>query len=113
VIERAGCLERAIQKVVARGDILSKIWWKQLCEHIHKYSNCVTHAEIQLQGDPTNEGVQLMLSKSQAPLTKVFQVDLNQGIHNIITHWLWFGDTCSKTFFNFHKGGDKKYLLNS
>jgi phosphoribosylanthranilate isomerase len=67
---------------VARGDVLSKIQWKQQCEDIHKYSNCVTLAEIQLQGDPTNEGVQKMLSKSQAPLTKVFQIPKSRNTHH-------------------------------
>jgi hypothetical protein len=70
MIEGAKWLEMAIQKVVAKGGVLSKIWWKQQCEHIHKYSNCVTLAEIQLQSDPTNEGAQKMFSKSQ--FTKVF-----------------------------------------
>jgi len=70
MIERAKWLERDIQKVVAKGGVLSKIWWKHQCEHIHKYSNCVTLVEIQLQGYPTNEGAQKMLSKSQ--FTKVF-----------------------------------------
>jgi hypothetical protein len=65
------------QKVVDRSDVLSKIQWKWQCEHIHKYSNCVTLAEIQLQGDPTNEGAQKILAKSQVQLTKVFQANLN------------------------------------
>jgi len=72
VIERARWLKRAIQKVVARGDVLSKIQWKRQCEHIHKYSNCITLVEIQLQGDPTNEDAQKMLSKYQFQLIKIF-----------------------------------------
>lgn len=32
-------------------------------------------------------------------------------MHNITTHWLQFGDTCSKTFFNYHKGGHRKVFI--
>jgi hypothetical protein len=32
-------------------------------------------------------------------------------MHNITTHWFQFGDTCSKTFFNYHKGGHRKVFV--
>ncbi len=39
----------------------------------------------------------------------VFATDFSKcSIHNMATHWYRFGDTCSKTFFNCHKGNHKR-----
>jgi hypothetical protein len=68
-------------------------------------------AEEQLQRDPTNEQVREILSKSQAKLAKVFQTSVERNSHLSAAKWLRYGDTCSKTFFDFHRIGKKKTLL--
>jgi len=68
-------------------------------------------AEVQLQGDFPNEGAWGTFSKSRAQFTEVFQTNVNKKMHNITIRWFQFGDTCSKTFFNYHKGGHRKVFI--
>jgi hypothetical protein len=30
----------------------------------------------------------------------------------MVVHWYWYGDTCFKVFFNFHKGCHRRVLIN-
>ncbi len=66
---------------------------------------------VEVQGDPTNEGVRDILSDSQAKLAKVYQNQVSRNQHLSSGNWFRYGDTCSKNFFDFHKLGQKKTLL--
>lgn len=68
-------------------------------------------AEIQLQRDPTNEEVRSIFSDSQSKLAEVFQDSVKRNRHLSSLNWLRYGDTCSKSFFDFHRVGKKKILL--
>jgi hypothetical protein len=68
-------------------------------------------AEIQLQSDPLNEEVRSILSDSQGKLAEVFQNSVEHNCHLSSSSWLRYGDTCSKTFFDFHRIGKKKTPL--
>ncbi len=52
-----------------------------------------------------------ILSESQAKLVEVFQTSIERNSHLSAAKWLRYGDTCSKTFFDFHRIGKKKTLL--
>jgi len=56
-------------------------------------------AKAQLQFDPTNVVVRVILFSLQARLTKVFHNDFDQSMHNMVAHWHQLGDICFKTFF--------------
>jgi hypothetical protein len=64
--------------------------------------------EEQFQLDPTNEQVQDILSESQGKLAEVFQASIVRNSHLSAAKWFRYGDTCSKTFFDFHRIGKKK-----
>jgi len=68
-------------------------------------------AEIQLQRDPTNEVVKGILSDSQCKLAEVFQELVKCNRHLSSSNWLRYGDTCSKSFFDFHRVRKKKTML--
>jgi hypothetical protein len=68
-------------------------------------------AEIQLQRNPTNEEIREILSNSQSKLTEVFQNSVKRNRHLSASNWLRYGDICSKTFFDFHRAGNKRTLL--
>lgn len=68
-------------------------------------------AEIQLQRDPANQEVRSILSNSQGKLTEIFQTSVERNQHLSSSNWLKYGDTCSKSFFDFHRIGKKKTLL--
>jgi hypothetical protein len=68
-------------------------------------------AEVQLQKDPTNKEVRGILSNSQSKLAEVFQESVERNRHLSSSNWLRYGDTCSKSFFDFHRVGKKKTLL--
>jgi hypothetical protein len=68
-------------------------------------------AEIQLQRDPSNEEVRNLLSEAQAQLAKEFQDSVARNCHLSSASWLRYGDTCSKTFFDFHRIRKKKALM--
>jgi len=65
-------------------------------------------AEAQLQNNPTNEEVRGILSDSQAKLAEIFQNQVARNQHLSSSNWFRYGDTCSKTFFDFHRAGQKK-----
>jgi hypothetical protein len=67
--------------------------------------------EVQLQFDPTNEHVHVILSISQGKLVELFQTLVERFNHHSATRWFRYGDTCSKLFFDFHPVGKKRTLL--
>jgi hypothetical protein len=68
-------------------------------------------AEEQLQRDPINKQVRDILSESQGKLAEVFQASVERNNHLSAAKWFKYGDTYSKTFFDFHRIGKKKTLL--
>ncbi len=52
-----------------------------------------------------------ILLESQGKLAEVFQASVEQNSHLSTTKWFRYGDTCSKTFFDFHRIEKKKTLL--
>jgi hypothetical protein len=44
-------------------------------------------------------------------LAEVFQASVVHNNHLSMAKWFRYGDTCSKTFFDFHRIGKKKTLL--
>jgi len=68
-------------------------------------------AEIQLQRDPSNQEVRGILSDLQNKLAEVFQESVERNRHLSSSNWLRYGDTCSKSFFDFHQVGKKKTIL--
>jgi hypothetical protein len=52
-----------------------------------------------------------ILSKSQGKLAEVFQASVERNSHFLAAKWFRYGDTYSKTFFNFHRIGKKKTVL--
>jgi hypothetical protein len=44
-------------------------------------------------------------------LAEVFQALVEHNSHLLMAKWFRYGDTCSKTFFNFHQIEKKKTLL--
>jgi len=70
---------------------------------IRSHTEKIKLAEVQLQGDPTNEGVRDILSNSQAKLAKVYQNQVSRNQHLSSANWFKYSDTCSKNFFDFHK----------
>jgi len=67
--------------------------------------------ELQLQRDPSNSEVRSILSDAQGQLVKEFQAFVARNRHLSSANWLKYGDTCSKTFFDFHCVGKKKALM--
>jgi hypothetical protein len=68
-------------------------------------------AEIKLQRDPTNSEVRGILSDAQNQLVEKFQASMARNRHLSSANWLRYGDTCSKSFFDFHCIGKKKALM--
>lgn len=52
-----------------------------------------------------------ILSDTQAKIADVFQDSIARIWHTSAANWLRYGDTCSKTFFDFHCIGKKKAFL--
>ncbi len=55
--------------------------------------------------------VREILSDAQGKLAKIFQDSVARNRHLSASIWLRYGDTCSRTFFDFHKVGKKKALI--
>jgi hypothetical protein len=55
--------------------------------------------------------MQDILFKSQRKLAEVFQASIEHNNHLLAAKWFRYGDTCFKTFFDFHRIGKKKTLL--
>jgi hypothetical protein len=79
--------------------------------HVRAHVKKVQLAEAQFQQDPTNEKVKDILSESQGRLTNIFQEQVTCNYQFSSTKWFKYGDTCSKTFFDFHLIGKKKMML--
>jgi hypothetical protein len=71
----------------------------------------VQMAEYQLQRDPTNEEMKDILFNSQSKLTEIFQDHVMRNRHLSSANWHMYGDTCSKSFFDFHRIGKAKVIL--
>jgi hypothetical protein len=82
---------------------------KGMC--VRTCSKKIQLAEIQLQRDPTNVEVRGILSDSQSKLAKIFQESVERNRHLSFSNWLRYGDTYSKSFFDFHGIGKKKTLM--
>jgi hypothetical protein len=54
-----------------------------------------------------------ILSDAQGKFAEVFQDSVAHNRHFSSPKWLRYGDTCSKTFFDFHHIGKKKALLRA
>ncbi len=52
-----------------------------------------------------------ILSKLQGKLAEVFQTSVERNSHLSVAKWFRYGDTCSKTFFDFYRIKKKKTLL--
>ncbi len=52
-----------------------------------------------------------ILSESQGKLAEVFQASIEHNSNLSTAKWFRYGDTCSKTFFDFHRIEKKKTLL--
>ncbi len=78
---------------------------------VRAHAKKIQLAKKQFQRDPTNEQVRDILSKSQGKLAKVFQVLVERNNHLSTAKWFKYGDTCSKTFFDFHQIGKKMTFL--
>jgi hypothetical protein len=52
-----------------------------------------------------------ILFETQGKLAEVFQASVEHNNHLSVTKWFRYGDTCSKTFFDFHRIEKKKTLL--
>ncbi len=101
-------LEAATGKIMRCNTRLSKekkcAQWRNVRASTHK----VHLAEIQLQLDSADEEVRSILSNSQAKLAEIFQTSVECNMHLSSSNWLRYGDTCSKSFFDFHRIGKKK-----
>jgi hypothetical protein len=64
--------------------------------------------KIQLQRDLENVEIKGLLSEAQGQLAEEFQDSVAQNRHISSANWLRYGDTCSKTFFDFHRIGKKR-----
>jgi hypothetical protein len=104
-------IEAAIKRVMICNNRLAKEKIRLKGAMIKSHIEKIKLAEVQLQGDPTNEGVRDILSDSQAKLAEVYQNQVSCNQHLSSTNWFKYGNTCSKNFFDFHKLGQKKTLL--
>jgi hypothetical protein len=68
-------------------------------------------AEFQVLRNLTNEEVRDILSDSQAKLVEIFQDQVSHNQHLSLANWFKYGNTCSKSFFDFHRIGKKKAIL--
>jgi hypothetical protein len=78
---------------------------------VRSYTKKIQLAELQLQRDPTNSEVKGILSDAQGQLAEEFQASVARNRHLSSASWLKYGNTCSKTFFDFHRIGKKKALM--
>jgi len=104
-------LEEAIKRVA---DYNARMAKEKKCARGTRVRSCtkkIQLAEIQLQRDPSNEEVRGLLSEAQGQLTEEFQDSVARNRHLSSASWLRYGDTCSKTFFDFHRIGEKKALM--
>jgi hypothetical protein len=101
-------LEAAIGRVMAWNNRLAKAKKRLRGATIRMNTKRIQLAEAQLQNSLTNEEVRGVLSDSQAKLAEIFQNQVAHNQHLSFSNWFKYGDTCSKTFFDFHRVGQKK-----
>jgi len=104
-------LEAAIGRVTACNTHLAKDKKRAQSKHIRTHAKKVQLAEIQLQTDPTNVETRGILSDAQGKLAEAFQDSMARNRHLSVARWLKYSNTCSKTFFDFHRVGKKKALI--
>jgi hypothetical protein len=104
-------IEAAIKRVMIYNNCLAKAKRCLKGAMIRSHTEKIKLVEVQLQGDPTNEGVRDILSGSQAKLAEVYQNQVSRNQHLSSANWFRYDDTCSKNFFDFHKLGQNKTLL--
>jgi hypothetical protein len=104
-------LEAAIGRVTSCNTRLAKDKKRAQGKHVRTHAKKVQLAEIQLQTDPANVEVREILSDAQGKLAKIFQDSVAHNRHLSASTWLRYGDTCSRTFFDFHRVGKKKALI--
>jgi hypothetical protein len=109
--EWAPWLEAATRRVFSCNTRLTKERRRLKGAQVRVHAKKIQLAEEQLQRDPTNEQVRDILSELQGKLAEVFQASVERNSHLSATKWFRYGDTCSKTFFDFHRIGKKKTLL--
>jgi hypothetical protein len=90
---------------------LSKEKRKARGAYIRTCSKKIQLAETQLQANPTSSEVKDILSRAQEKLAEVFQSSIERNHHLTSSSWLRYENTCSKSFFDFHRIGKKKTLL--
>jgi hypothetical protein len=96
-------LEEAIGRVVDCNARLAKEKGRARGTRVRSCTKKIQLAEIQLQRDPSNEEVRSLLSEAQGQVAEEFQDSVARNRHLSSTSRLRYGDTCSKTFFNFHR----------
>jgi hypothetical protein len=97
-----------IGRVMACNNRLAKAKKRFKGATIRMNTKRVQLTEAQLQNNPTNEEVRGVLPDSQAKLAKNIQNQVARNQHLSSLNWFRYGDTCSKTFFDFHRAGQKK-----
>ncbi len=104
-------LEEAIGRVVDCNARLAKEKRRARGTRVRSCTKKIQLAEIQLPSDPANVEVRGLLSEAQGQLAEEFQDSVARNRHLSSASWLRYGDTCSKTFFDFHRIGKKKALM--
>jgi len=104
-------LEEAIGRVADCNAKMAKEKRRVKGTRVRSCTKKIQLAEIQLQRDPSNEEVRGLLSETQGQLVEEFQDSMARNRHLSSASWLRYGDTCSKTFFDFHRIGKKKALM--
>jgi len=104
-------LEAAIQRVTSCNARLTKDKRRAQGKHARTHAKKVQLAEIQLQDDSANVEVREILSNAQGKLAEIFQDSVARNRHLSPSTWLRYGNTCSRTFFDFHWVGKKKALI--
>ncbi len=104
-------LEEAMKRVANCNTQMAKEKRHMQGASVRSYTKKIQLAEIQLQRDPTNSKVTGILSDAQGQLAEEFQASVVQNRHLSSANWLRYGDTYSKTFFDFHRIKKKKALM--
>jgi hypothetical protein len=104
-------LEEAMERVTNYNARMAKEKRRAQGARVRSCTKKIQLAELQLQRDPSNEEVRGILSDAQGQLTEEFQASVARNDHLSSTSWHRYGDTCSKTFFDFHRIGKKKALM--
>jgi hypothetical protein len=104
-------LEGAMKRVVNCNTRLTKEKRRAQGARIKTCTKKIQLAELQLQREPLNSEVRGILSDAQSQLAEEFQASVARNRHLSSANWLRYSDTCSKTFFDFHRIGKKKAFM--